>query len=62
MMRRFFVILCLTFLTCAFPVKAQEQNDGTLHVLRPLIHVEQEDAELQAGLAILEQGRMKLDK
>ncbi|MDP9128579.1 MAG: hypothetical protein M3N08_10020, partial [Pseudomonadota bacterium] len=37
--------LCATLMLCALPARAQEQNDGTLHVLRPVMHAEQEDAE-----------------
>jgi uncharacterized protein YfaS (alpha-2-macroglobulin family) len=38
-----FLIACFFLTASAF---AQEQGDGTLHVLRPLVHAEQEEGEI----------------
>ena len=46
MTRRLLLVFALLALGI-FPgsARAQDQNDGTLHVMRPIIHAEQEDAE-----------------
>ena len=46
MQRGLFAGLFVVLLGLAVPALAQDVNDGTLHVLRPIIHAEQEEAEL----------------
>src|ERR1700679_596938 len=42
---RLFIALCLVTLLAPLDPHAQDQSDGTLHVLRPSINAEQEKAE-----------------